>query len=466
MQKDRRTTMVMIIESEVLEGTEEALEDMTKLYDVESAAVNKDEKTEDDTSSTNSFSVARRKANRVIMALIMILGMSTCAAFLTIGIKSAKTEQVEQFDRRAEDLVNQIRRSWQDYLSAAAWVHGRCKSRTTTRAEFYEIYEYLIKSGLDFLSVHFDRNTTHAERSGLEEETRQWVEEYWPTINYSGFVGLNYANSTSFEPRLPADYYLHVNLFEPVDGDTRALDLDLLASGSRRDVALEALKGSPALSEGIVLTTETMTDAYSVLLMHPGFNLSVGNDPWPRDAVSILIRIPDLLTRAAQDQAESSSVYLFDNSVSEETPAFLGATTITASSDLGTNAELTFLPKTTLEELCEKDHYLFYTATIQAANREWMVAITSINGTYEPDIVFVVLGGVIIFIASSALACWVHTNTKRMEAFNRVRTEAEAEKAALILENARQATKAERELNDFIAHEVSCANVFARVAAL
>jgi signal transduction histidine kinase len=68
--------------------------------------------------------------------------------------------------------------------------------------------------------------------------------------------------------------------------------------------------------------------------------------------------------------------------------------------------------------------------------------------------VFVLLGGIIIFVASCCLAWWVYASTKRVDQFNRLYSTAESEKATLILDNARRATKAERELNDFIAHEV------------
>jgi hypothetical protein len=54
----------------------------------------------------------------------------------------------------------------------------------------------------------------------------------------------------------------------------------------------------------------------------------------------------------------------------------------------------------------------------------------------------------------TVVAWWVYASTKRVDQFNRLRSAAESEKATLILDNARRATKAERELNDFIAHEV------------
>ena len=72
------------------------------------------------------------------------------------------------------------------------------------------------------------------------------------------------------------------------------------------------------------------------------------------------------------------------------------------------------------------------------------------ENTYQANIVFVVLGGIIIFFASIFLALWVFRITK----ITQLKAAVEAEKAALILDTARKATKAERELNDFIAHEV------------
>jgi signal transduction histidine kinase len=78
----------------------------------------------------------------------------------------------------------------------------------------------------------------------------------------------------------------------------------------------------------------------------------------------------------------------------------------------------------------------------------------AVDDAYQPHILFVVLGSVIIFLASVCLALWIFSNTRRISSFNQMKAQSEAEKALLILDNARQATKAERELNDFIAHEV------------
>lgn len=57
-------------------------------------------------------------------------------------------------------------------------------------------------------------------------------------------------------------------------------------------------------------------------------------------------------------------------------------------------------------------------------------------------------------IAAIALATYVRMDASKTKSYNELKQQASHEKAALILKNARQATKTERELNDFIAHEV------------
>jgi hypothetical protein len=175
-------------------------------------------------------------------------------------------------------------------------------------------------------------------------------------------------------------------------------------------------------------------------------NLTTQPDVWPRDISSIVIRIPDLLTRSSRNQGESSIAYLFD-STNEESLVFLGGVQILHRKGLG--AVLTQLPEATMENLTSGG--LSYVEDVFAENKNWTVVVTSVPGTFQADYTFAILGGCIIFLASVLLAYWIQRNSQRTDAFNRMRADADREKAALILENAKQATKAERELNDFIA---------------
>ena len=100
------------------------------------------------------------------------------------------------------------------------------------------------------------------------------------------------------------------------------------------------------------------------------------------------------------------------------------------------------------------DDIKIFQEDIPVANREWTITIVDVSSRYHSGILFVTLGGGIILVASLILSVWVVNNDRKTRRFNAMRSQADSEKAALILENARQATKTERELNDFIAHEV------------
>lgn len=410
----------------------------------------------DGSSSVTSHSSYRSSmVNMLVALLIVILGAGTGAAFLTVGVKTAREEQSDQFSRRSKDLVNKLQRAWEEYVTAAAWIHGRCRSRNFTRADFRETYEYLINSGLSFQAAQFDPNITRDEREEAEAEARDYYAKNYPHFEYDGFVGFNTANQTQLEPRWQADFYFPIHYMEPVMTNEPAIDLDYHASGSRKETVLFCMnEGQPALTDRLNLVQETRSGAFGVVLMHPGYNLTTQNDVWPRDLASIVIRIPDLLSRAAENERESSAVYLFDTTEESRLPIFLGGVEVEAQGGGDTLAVLNFQNETNLTDVMNAAGNLHFQEDIKAANKRWTVAIYAVEGTYKPDTIFEVLGGVIIFVASGCLACFVFSNTRRVEQFNKMRAAADAEKAALIIDNARQATKAERELNDFIAHEV------------
>jgi len=210
-------------------------------------------------------------------------------------------------------------------------------------------------------------------------------------------------------------------------------------------------EGQPALTDRLRLVQETETKAYGVVLMHPGVNLTTTPDVWPRDLASIVVRIRDLIERAAQNQGEAALVYLYDKSDSSGQPLFLGAAQVVPSARVREKADMIWLPEIELDDLqaaVTSRHY--FQEDVLVANKEWTVVVKAISGTFEPDVLFVVLGGVIFLLASVLLALWVWNNARRIAVYNRLRAQAEQEKAALILDNARQAAKAERDLNDFI----------------
>ena len=66
---------------------------------------------------------------------------------------------------------------------------------------------------------------------------------------------------------------------------------------------------------------------------------------------------------------------------------------------------------------------------------------------FSADIPFVILSSVLLLVACTCTALWVYSHHQSV-------VQIEAEKAATEVESARRATLAERELNEYIAHEV------------
>jgi signal transduction histidine kinase/CHASE1-domain containing sensor protein len=403
---------------------------------------------EDDTLSSYKLSLF------ATVTLIIVIGAMVAAAFMGLGITAEHQDVQSQFDASATDLVQKIQTAWESYVTAASMMHNFCRHRNFTRAEFRGLYEYMIDTGLNFQAAQFDPNITDDERDDAEAEARAYYAQYYPHIHYQGFTGFNWENSTQVEPRNRAPFYFPIHYMEPIIGNEPAIDLDYYASGSRqRTVTFCMEHGKPALTDRLRLVQETAKASYGVVLFHPGVNVTSSNETWPRDLASIVIRIPDLLLRSAENQHQASIIYLYDKSDSHGIPLFLGAAQV--EPPLGprrkSSATLTPLPEIPLQEAMTGT---YRTYNINAANKIWIVIVQRADGTFDPHPVFVILGGVIIFVATVCLAIWVYSNTIRMKNFQEERAKAKAEKAAFILESAQLAAHRERELNDFIAHEV------------
>ena len=243
---------------------------------------------------------------------------------------------------------------------------------------------------------------------------------------------------------------------EPIIGNEAAIDLDYYSHISRRRTLMHCFEyGEPAITDRLLLVKSPDTvsrcgsqDAasYGVVLMHPGVNISdPGVEIWPRDLSSIVICIPGLLDRATEDLQVPVQVYVHDSADSSGDVKFLGGV------GMGHDHVLYYIDETELQDVHAP---LLYQDHLHLTNKIWTITVTATMDTYKPNLTFVILGGLLVFLASICLGLWVHTNTQRTHKFNAMKAKVEGEKAALILENTRQAARAERELNDFIAHEV------------
>jgi signal transduction histidine kinase len=387
---------------------------------------------------------------------IFMIGLISSSAFLAIGITGARRDEADSFDRRASELVIEIIDAWADYEVAGLWIHEACRGRDFTRLKFRELSQYLHASGLEFQAAEFIINATREERASLEEEARQYYANRYPHIDYQGFLGFEPdpsndpdAPALSVQPRSEQAFYFPVHYVEPVEGNEAAIDFDLYSSASRRETISEAMyTWEPALTARLRLVQETDPHAFSVLLMHPGVNLTTV--PQPRDVSLMVIRIPDLLKRASRGVVETASVFLYDTTDTSLDPQFLGGTTIRR---VHGESVLKSLPKLQLNSILNGNSR-HRVQSIKIASRQWEIAVVAVEGTFQPDLFFVILGGIMIFIVCTVLSIWVYTSMRRTGKMNAMRSQANAEKAAIIIKTATKTARAERELNDFIAHEV------------
>lgn len=407
------------------------------------------------------------RSTTCMIALILILGMATASAFLAIGLTGIRESQHVEFTRSAQNTVAKIQDSFKEYVDASAMIHAQCRHRDFTRREFRELYEYMIASGLRFKAIQFDPNITHAERADAEEEARAFYAEHYPHVNYEGIRGFN-GNDTSLSPRWNQSFYFPIHYMEPIVGNEAAIDLDYYSSESRTR-AVDALfeLEAPSMTNRLSLVTEEGQvsrcgdhdgPSFGVVLMHPGVSLSdtllegAVQDQWPKDFSSIVICVPDLLHRSTLQEGRDMSVFIHDLSHPDSDAVFMGGAEILHWRN--DSYSTTFLDEISLDHLTDnrdcKDGRC-YTDTIAIANREWTITVIEQESQDLAAIIMIGLGGSIILAASVFLAVWVRNNDRRTRKFNEMRSEADAEKAALILQNARQAAETERELNDFIA---------------
>jgi signal transduction histidine kinase/CheY-like chemotaxis protein len=386
-------------------------------------------------------------------ACLFLGGCVASTSFLTFAITAAISQQATLFNNRAGDLMDEIDFAWRDYEVAGLWVHEACRKRDTTRLEFTELYESLMFTGLDFQAISFNPNVTHDERNDLESEARAYYKAVYPDFFYPGFVGLepdphNPNGPPTVQPRSNQSFYFPAHYKEPFVGHEATVDFDDYSSPPCRrsiDAALTAWR--PALTSR--LQSDSDPGAYSVILHHPG-NPSSKSTLSPRDVASVVVRIPNLIARAARHAADTIVVYIYDTTDPDAIPRFLGGATIVVGNG---SRNLTEIPETELSVLLDEGGRMVVDTTTVFSN-EWTVVVVALEGTFEPALELVILGGIIILASCIALAVWVNLSVQRSNKINRLKSTAREEKTALILQSAKKLAQAERDLNDFIAHEV------------
>ena len=186
---------------------------------------------------------------------------------------------------------------------------------------------------------------------------------------------------------------------------------------------------------------------------------SADPDARPTEIVVFVIRIPDLIKRAYQSLGYSIRVYLYDEteylSGEVEEGYFLGANDLffRKEPDGTTIRHQDILPETSYKDIDymgrhSDEHF------IDIADRTWRVVFIATDSEFDPDLVYVILGGVLLFMCTLLFAGLARFYILREKRVKQMQRKAEQEKAEYMLLAAKRATKAEQLQNEFIAHEV------------
>jgi signal transduction histidine kinase/CheY-like chemotaxis protein len=400
---------------------------------------------------------SHKKIKWIIIGLIVCIGAAASAAFISLGIAGVKDGKHEEFMQRSTELTFDIRSAAHDIELLGLWIHESChRSFNTTevpfeedsaahfgfcsREEFRRLYDHVSLSGVKVQAIQFVPNITHDARATVEADARRYYEKNYPDYDYKGFSRVVPAGDPGerIQPELDYDFYLTLHYIEPVISNEAAIDLSIYSNPARRKAIDNAVATwKPALSDRLKLVQETDPNAFGFGLIHPGVRPYVNSTlAAPNSFSQVIFRIPEILERASRAALVNNSVYIFDTTDESVEPIFLGAADIRVSDD--GEVSVSSIRETRLSETSSS-----FRRVIHVADRTW--TISAVPADTSLDLIYIILGGLFIFAASIITSILVYTHLARLTNMNELRSEAEKDRAKVVVE---------RELNEFIAHEV------------
>lgn len=320
----------------------------------------------------------------------------------------------------------------------------------------------------------------HSDRQAIENETKDLFANYYPHVpfNYTGFTQVTSPTTEpgtlpGLENRSDADIYYPLHFFSPVGpASLRFADADLYTSLLHRDIIDRAmLKHEAAMSKHTLPsadgrarnTSDTSKD--TIILMHPGVGTGDDADGQEPAGVSMLVTLMrDFIAHGSRHLQEGIQLYMY-NELENDEIAFMAGVQLRLKEDIdddnrplhdhSSNVIPTYLDATTYDNLTETTGAgLKAEFTIEVLTGTWRLVFVPLEGTFEATLRTIFIAGAFIAAACICIAFWLGNEISKSKSLTEVKRKAEAEKAALMVRNAQETAKVERELNDYIAHEV------------
>jgi signal transduction histidine kinase len=407
----------------------------------------------------------------VIATLLLLVGVGASATIIGLGLAVNAQDQANDFKRLAGEVVYQLEEAMAGYTRTGLWIHQaqdvQPEHLMMSHAQFRNLYEYA-STGVRFQAIGIvPRVESEQERDSLENHTSTYLQEFYPDMEYHGFWEAKILqDKTSWEPqsRETASFYYPLHLVEPMDNayNRGMLDFDLLTARFSQGAIRESVtEGLPSLTGRLKMPShyaeeDAYDEGYSVIIFHPGIHASSSA---LRHVSFVTFRISDLLSQINVGRmSKDACAYIFDSSNAfAHHPVFLGATELYKldEDEQAGATRFNFVPEAELDELKPRFPKFYYEKKITLSRKEWTIVVAAEESEFSSSTVsFIYLGGAMIFVACVCLACWIYTHYQRLNKINEVQASADHEKARLLIQNARGVAKQERELNDFLSHEV------------
>lgn len=413
---------------------------------------------------------------RLISILILLAGIIACSLFLGLGLAAVERSLRISFEDAAEGIVYQVDIVVDSYLQTVLWATQACEGCSEHAEEnhqkFQDFNEFLYASHLPVIAEGYVVNVSQAERMHSEMQQRAYLMDNYPEVDYHGIRTFDSLNVT-FGDSPERDYYLPIHYVEPVEGNEARIDFDLNSIPEAAE-ALEAAssRGGTVMSGPLCVGKDPLAiirdgPDNAVVMVHPDLReLEAGR---AQGFGLTLVRARQIFEFVAAHSPLSNTIYVhaFDiTKVGNE--QFVTAVRLDPYDSCGDDgihnpdgyanycrsSTATRLNSISYDEFKATLPKYVYEVTILLATREWQIFVTASGPDFPANLAFVILGGSVILCSCCCLAWWLYSDHRKTQRMQQILSKSEGEKALLMLNSARATARTERELNDFIAHEV------------
>lgn len=141
------------------------------------------------------------------------------------------------------------------------------------RRKFRNMYEHILSTGMRVSSVQCAAKVEHRCRQAIEDESRQWLAENHPDIEYQGITAREWTDQGPMSfPAPERPYYYPIHRVEPFEGNKAVYDYDTYFSSS---ALIDKVRNSWKPSLSAPYKSIQNREIVSAFLTHPGAKTSV-----------------------------------------------------------------------------------------------------------------------------------------------------------------------------------------------